>query len=428
MDSGNKKIRNYQEPKGRCCTVFMLSNPLSLVQKLGMYRNFLTLIVTLLTLICCVDKSTSQLQPLRTGAQNSSAYLPQLKGKRVGVVANHTSVIGNTHLVDSLLLLQTNVVAIFSPEHGFRGNKDAGAHIENGKDIRTGLPIFSLHGNTKKPSKESLDGIDVLVFDIQDVGVRFYTYISTLHYVMEAAAENNIKVIVLDRPNPNGDYIAGPVLDTEYKSFVGMHPIPIVYGMTMGELAQMINQEKWLKDEIICDLTVVTCSNYTHNTRYELPVKPSPNLPNYRSVRLYPSLCLFEPTQVSIGRGTHFPFQVAGFPENDTSLFKFTPISIPGMSVYPKHEGVPCYGIDLRELDSIPPFTILFLVEYFKKYPNNDAFFTSESFFNLLAGNDVLIQQLKSGLSAKEIEASWQLDLLNFKAQRKKYLLYPDFE
>lgn len=394
----------------------------------GMFIHKILLVLFSFVLLGCKAQTSVKTPPIKTGAEDVSSYFTLLKGAKVGVVANHTSFIKKTHLVDSLLSLNVDVVKIFSPEHGFRGNQDAGENIADGKDVKTGLPIISLHGKHRKPSEDHLEGIEILVFDIQDVGVRFYTYISTMHYVMEAAAENNIQVIVFDRPNPNGDYVAGPVLDLKFQSFVGMHPIPVVHGMTVGELALMINKEGWLKDRVVCDLRVISCENYTHNTSYKLPVKPSPNLPNQKSVRLYPSLCLFEPTQVSIGRGTYFPFQVAGFPENDSALFSFIPVSIPGMSTKPKHENKICFGTDFRLLDSIPPFTISYLVDYYKNYPQKATFFTYTSFFNLLVGNDTLIRQLESGISAVEIENSWLEDLKHFKTIRKKYLLYPDFE
>lgn len=393
-----------------------------------MIRHLFSGIILASFLLSCKTQTGLSNTEIQVGAEKVDEYLILLQNKRVGVVANHTSFIGNTHLIDSLIALNINVVKIFSPEHGFRGNEDAGASIADGKDVKTGLPIISLHGKHRKPSEEHLKGIDILVFDIQDVGVRFYTYISTMHYVMEAAAENDISVVVLDRPNPNGDYVAGPVLNMKFQSFVGMHPIPVVHGMTVGELAQMINTERWLKDSIECTLHIIACNNYSHKNSYKLPIKPSPNLPNQNSVRLYPSLCFFEPTQVSVGRGTFFPFQVAGFPDNDSTLFSFTPQSIPGMSAYPKHENIRCYGTDFRGLDSIPKFTITYLVDFYQKYPDKKQFFMQEPFFNLLAGNDVLVTQLKNGNSADEIEKSWNSDLGEFKQKRKKYLLYPDFE
>ncbi len=388
-----------------------------------MTRSIIWLILVLLPLIGCSAKPKAN--PIIMGAAQTSEYLPLLKGKKVGIVANQSSLIGKTHLVDSIISLDISVQKIFSPEHGFRGNQDAGALVKDGKDLKTGLPILSLHGKHRKPAPEHLKGIDVMVFDIQDVGVRFYTYISTMHYVMEACAEANIPVVILDRPNPNGDYVAGPILDTTYQSFVGMHPIPVVHGMTVGELAQMINAEGWLANSISCDLTVIPCKNYTHQTPYSLPIKPSPNLPNDQSIRLYPSLCFFEPTQVSIGRGTYFPFQVIGFPGNTDGTFTFTPKSIKGMSSSPKHQDVACRGLNLQEISPVPTFTLEYLVDAFRAYPNPNEFFTNERFFDLLAGTNTVRLQLIDGKSAEEIEASWQIELDIFKEKRIKYLLYP---
>jgi uncharacterized protein YbbC (DUF1343 family) len=310
--------------------------------------------------------------------------------------------IGNTHLVDSLLSLGINIITVFSPEHGFRGTADAGAKIEDGIDSKTGLPIISLYGNNKKPRKEQLKGIDILVFDIQDVGVRFYTYISTLHYVMEAAAENNIKVIVLDRPNPNGHYVDGPILDTNFKSFVGMHPVPIVHGMTIGEYAKMINGENWITTR--CELIVIEMENYTHNTNYDLPIKPSPNLQNARAVNLYPSLCLFEGTNISVGRGTDYPFQHFGAPYLKSN-YSFMPKSGEG-SKYPKHEDIVCFGTDLRfQEDYLTDLNLNWIIETFKQCSEKEEFFNN--FFDKLAGTDKLKKQIIAGMTAKEIKASW---------------------
>lgn len=356
---------------------------------------------------------------LKLGVERTTSYLPLLENKKVGVVGNQTSMIGNTHLVDSLLSLGIDVVKVFSPEHGFRGTADAGAKIEDGIDVKTGLPIISLYGKNKKPSIEQLQGIDVFVFDIQDVGARFYTYISTLHYVMEAAGENNIKVIVLDRPNPNGHYIDGPIREKGFESFVGMHPIPIVHGMTIGEYAQMINGENWIAKS--CDLTIIKMDNYTHNMSYDLPVKPSPNLPNARSINLYPSLCLFEGTTISIGRGTDYPFQHFGAPYLESS-YSFTPKSGAG-SKYPKHENKECFGTDLRfQEDYLMAINLNWIVDAYNQSPEKESFFNN--FFDKLAGTDKLRKQIISGKSAKEIKVSWQEGLDEFKKIREKYLIY----
>jgi uncharacterized protein YbbC (DUF1343 family) len=358
-------------------------------------------------------------QNIVLGAERTDTYLPLLKNKNVGVVANQTSMIANTHLVDSLLSLGIDVVKVFSPEHGFRGKADAGAIIEDGIDSKTGIPIISLYGNNKKPTREQLLGIDVLVFDIQDVGVRFYTYISTLHYVMEAAAENNIKVIVLDRPNPNGHYVDGPILDTNFKSFVGMHPVPIVHGMTIGEYAKMINGENWITTR--CELIVIEMENYTHNTNYDLPIKPSPNLQNARAVNLYPSLCLFEGTNISVGRGTDYPFQHFGAPYLKSN-YSFMPKSGEG-SKYPKHEDIVCFGTDLRfQEDYLTALNLNWIIETFKQCSEKEEFFNN--FFDKLAGTDKLKKQIIAGMTAKEIKASWQEGLEKFKKIRKKYLIY----
>ena len=357
-------------------------------------------------------------QNIVLGAERTDTYLPLLKNKNVGVVGNQTSMIANTHLVDSLLSLEIDVVKVFSPEHGFRGKADAGAIIEDGIDSKTGIPIISLYGNNKKPTREQLLGIDVLVFDIQDVGVRFYTYISTLHYVMEAA-ENNIKVIVLDRPNPNGHYVDGPILDTNFKSFVGMHPVPIVHGMTIGEYAKMINGENWITTR--CELIVIEMENYTHNTNYDLPIKPSPNLQNARAVNLYPSLCLFEGTNISVGRGTDYPFQHFGAPYLKSN-YSFMPKSGEG-SKYPKHEDIVCFGTDLRfQEDYLTALNLNWIIETFKQCSEKEEFFNN--FFDKLAGTDKLKKQIIAGMTAKEIKASWQEGLEEFKKIRKKYLIY----
>ena len=364
-----------------------------------------------------------QARPLKTGAEQLELYLPQLKGKRVGLVVNQTSVVGQTHLVDTLLSRGVDVVTIFAPEHGFRGEADAGAYVKDAKDIRTGLPIISLYGKNKKPSAEQVKNLDVLVFDIQDVGARFYTYISTMHYVMEAAAENKKPVLVLDRPNPNGHYVDGPVLEKEQQSFVGMHPIPIVHGLTVGELAEMINGERWLEGQRQADLTVVPVANYTHNTAYILPVKPSPNLPNQQAIVLYPSLCLFEGTNVSVGRGTPAPFQVIGSPYYTDKTFKFVPESTAG-ATNPPHKGQACYGMDLTNPADAQPFTLAYLLEMYRNSTQKDQFFNN--FFEKLAGTTKLREQIKAGKTEAEIRASWEPALTNYKNLREQYLLYPE--
>ena len=358
-------------------------------------------------------------QELVLGAERTNIYLPLLKNKKIAVVGNQTSMIANTHLVDSLLSLKVNVVKVFSPEHGFRGKADAGAKIEDETDEKTGLPIISLYGKNKKPTTEQLKGIEFLLFDIQDVGARFYTYISTLHYVMEAAAENNIKVIVLDRPNPNGHYIDGPIREKGFESFVGMHPIPIVHAMTIGEYAQMINGEKWIARQ--CDLTVIEMENYTHDMSYDLPIKPSPNLPNSRSINLYPSLCLFEGTNVSLGRGTEYPFQHFGAPYLKSN-YSFTPKSGEG-SKSPPHENKKCYGTDLRFQDNyLEEINLNWLIESYNNCPEKEKFFNS--FFDKLAGTDKLRLQIIEGKTVKEIKESWQEGLNSFKQKRREYLIY----
>ncbi|MCB0760026.1 MAG: DUF1343 domain-containing protein [Flavobacteriales bacterium] len=365
------------------------------------------------------------------GAERLNSYLPQLQNRKVAIVANPTSVVGETHLVDTLLALHVNVVKVFAPEHGFRGDAEAGAHIKSGIDEKTGLPIVSLYGSNKKPTAPQLADVDIIIFDIQDVGARFYTYISTLHYVMEAAAENNKKVIVLDRPNPNGFYVDGPVLQPKYKSFVGMHPIPIVHGMTIGELARMINGEGWLEGGRTCDLSVVACVNYAHLDLYTLPIAPSPNLPNMTAIYLYPSLCLFEGTSVSVGRGTELPFQVIGHPGHKAK-YAFIPQSIAGVSENPKHQGETCYGHDLTEFGNFY-FTgkgqlyLEWLIGMNEEL-GSEALFSRPEFFDKLAGTDRLRKAIIAGKSAEEIRLEWKDDVEKFKKLRRKYLLYSDFE
>lgn len=361
------------------------------------------------------------------GANQTTKYVPLLEGKTVGVVANQTSVIfkenSYIHLVDSLILLNIKIAKVFAPEHGFRGKADAGEHIDDGIDAETGLPVVSLYGANMKPSHDQLKGIDVMLFDVQDVGVRFYTYISTLHYIMEACAELDIPVIVLDRPNPNGHYIDGPMLDEAVKSFVGMHPVPIVYGLTIGEYGMMINGEKWLDKGIQCKLTVVPLENYTHVSEYDLPILPSPNLPNAKSINLYPSLCFFEGTTVSCGRGTDMQFQIFGAPflPKDSFNFSFTPQPNFG-SKAPKHQGELCYGSDLRHINKLNEINLDWLIESYKFASNKKTFFND--FFPKLAGTKLLQKQIEKGLSSDEIRASWKPGLESFNKVRSKYLLY----
>ena len=377
--------------------------------------------------------ATCQSDSIIVGAERTSLYFSKLKGKRIGFVANQTSMIKNDHLVDILLNEGVNIVKVFSPEHGFRGHADAGAKVRDEIDLQTGLPIYSLYGKSRrKPSKEVLKDIDLILFDLQDVGVRFYTYISSMHYVMEACAENSIPLILLDRPNPNGFYVDGPILNPKFKSFVGMHEVPVVHGMTIGEYAKMINGERWLKDSVKCSLEVIPCLNYNHLIKYNLPIPPSPNLPNMRSVYLYPSLCFFEGTNVSIGRGTEIPFQIYGAPYFDSKLFKFTPKSSYG-SKYPKYKEMDCFGEDLRtlSLDSLKNVNSLnfnWLVKSFKTSNESLDFFNKNGFFNLLAGTDKIMNLIKGGASGVQIRETYQMELEKFKLIRKKYLIYDDFE
>jgi len=377
-----------------------------------------------------INNTIKTIDDLKIGSYRTSEYLPLLKGKSVAVVANQSSFIKNTHLVDSLLSLKISIKKVFGPEHGFRGIVDAGEKVKSEKDAKTGLNIISLYGKNKKPSAEQLKDVDIVIFDIQDVGVRFYTYLSTLHYVMEACAENNKQLIILDRPNPNGYFIDGPVLETNYKSFLGLHPVPLVYGLTIGEYAQMINGEGWLKDGIKCNLKIITIENYTHNDFYELALKPSPNLPNMSSVYLYPSLGLFEGTVVSVGRGTDLPFQVIGHPTLEKWNYTFTPSPKTG-ATEPKYNGQLCKGYNLSDFgnDFIKNYKqvyLFWLIGIYQNTPDKTTFFDQN--FNYHAGNATLQQQIKEGKSEAEIRKTWQADLNKFKTIRKKYLLYKDFE
>ncbi len=359
-----------------------------------------------------------------TGAEQLDKYINLLIGKKVGLVVNQTSLVGNKHLLDVLLENNINIVKIFALEHGFRGNADRGKHISNSKDEKTGTPIVAIFGKNRKPPVEQISDLDIVVFDVQDVGVRFFTYISSMHNVMEACAENNKDFLVLDRPNPLGDYVAGPVRKAKYKSFVGMHPIPIVHGLTVGELAGMINGELWLKGEIKCNLKVIKVENYKHSDKWSLPVKPSPNLPTDISIRLYPALCLFEATSVSIGRGTKFPFQVIGYPDSTFGNFTFTPKDIEGMQTNPLHEGKLCYGEDLRKTLLDTKFTLKYFINYYNQFEDKSKFVTRENWFNLLIGNSEVLKQIKSGMSEIEIEKTWETELKEYNEMRVKYLLY----
>jgi uncharacterized protein YbbC (DUF1343 family) len=368
---------------------------------------------------------------IKTGAQQTDLYFNLLKDKNVGIIVNQSSLIGNTHLLDTLLSAGINVKKIFSPEHGFRGNHGAGDKVNSSLDEKTGLPIVSLYGNHKKPTAVDLTGLDYIVFDIQDVGVRYYTYTSTMHYAMEACSENKVPFMVLDRPNPNGYFVDGPILDMKYKSFIGMHPVPIVHGLTVGEYAKMINGEKWLKDRAVCDLKVIPMTDYNHHMEYELPVKPSPNLPNITSIYLYPSLCLFEGTPLSIGRGTDKPFQCLGSPDLKHGSYFFTPKPIPGVVSSPKFNGKKCQGYLLETFGSsyIPVHKRIYLnwiILVYEQTQNKETFFLEN--FNLLAGNSKLQEQIKNGKSQEEIYASWNKGVKEFKEMRKKYLIYSYWE
>ncbi|WP_345952601.1 DUF1343 domain-containing protein [Mucilaginibacter sp. PAMB04168] len=363
-------------------------------------------------------------------ANETQLYLSYLKGKKIGMVVNPTSIIGakKIALVDSLVKVGIQITKIYGPEHGFRGNASDGATVSNEVDAKTKIPVVSLYGKNNKPTPADLKGINLMVFDIQDVGARFYTYISTLHYVMEACAENNIELMVLDRPNPNGFYVDGPVLDTAFKSFVGMHPIPVVHGMTIAEYAQMINGEGWLKGRIKCKLKVVKMLNYQHNLPYTLPVNPSPNLNTAQSILLYPGICFFEGTTLSLGRGTPFPFQVVGHPALKGKYnFSFTPVSIPGVSDNPPQKNVECFGVDYRNYDTNKiredkKLNLSWLLSFYQNFPEKSKFFIA--YFTRLAGTDKLQKQIEAGLTEQQIRQSWEPALSKFKEVRKKYLLY----
>jgi uncharacterized protein YbbC (DUF1343 family) len=373
----------------------------------------------------CFIISYGQPKSLRVGAEQVEIYLSKLKDKRVGIVVNHTAMVGKNHLVDLLVENKVNVKKIFSPEHGFRGNEPDGELIKDATDRKTGIPIVSLYGNNKKPTAEQLADLDVIIFDIQDVGVRFYTYISTLHYLMEACAEQGKKLLVFDRPNPNGSYVDGPVLtDQAVKSFIGMHPIPTVHGLTEGELALMINGEGWLDKGVKCDVEVIPMKNWKHKDFYHVPLRPSPNLPNDQAIKLYPSLGLLEGTVISVGRGTQTPFQIIGNPLLKDMPFQFTPVSISDMSKYPPLENKLCYGLDLRNEKVKYEFTLKYVIDMYQRYPDKENFFIP--YFDKLAGNTILKQQIKEGMTEVAIKSTWKKGLDAYREMRKKYLLYPN--
>ena len=380
----------------------------------------------ILLLICLSVSPFSWAEKIVPGAEALPDYLPLLKGKRVALLINQTSRVGNQLLADTLLKRGVRLVRIFVPEHGFRGVGDAGVHIENGKDSATGLDLVSLYGNNKKPKAEQLKDVDVVIYDLQDVGTRFYTYISTLQYMMEACAENGKQLLILDRPNPNGYYVDGPVLDTALRSFVGMQPIPIVYGMTPGEYAGLLVGERWFKGAEKLRLNVIRCKGWNHHSRYALPVSPSPNLRNGHAIALYPSLCLFEGTAISVGRGTSMPFEQLGHPDLQAAFrYSFIPMPNVGASK-PRYSGQVCYGVSLSGEKEAAAINVEYLIQFYKAFPNKDAFFND--FFEKLAGTRTLRTQIRQGISAAAIRESWQPGLAAFKKIRKKYLLYKDFE
>ncbi|WP_442960558.1 exo-beta-N-acetylmuramidase NamZ family protein [Pseudoalteromonas sp. OFAV1] len=385
------------------------------------------MIISCLSLLGCKEtpqQVSENTLPLQVGAANYDAYIPAIKGKRVGLVVNQTSEINGQHLVDLLLDRGVKVSKIFAPEHGFRGDHDAGAHVKSTVDAKTGIDVVSIYGSNKKPTPEVLADLDVIIFDIQDVGVRFYTYISSMHYMMEAAAENDKSFIVLDRPNPNIAYVDGPILDPQFRSFVGMHEIPVLHGMTVAELAQMIKGEGWINNADKLNLTVVPVANYERTMSYELPVKPSPNLPNAQSIQLYPSLCFFEATPITIGRGTDFPFQVVGYSPIKLGEFSFTPRAIEGASMNPKFKEIEVFGQDLRDADIHGLDLSLFISAYQKLTANNQEFFERAGFMDKLAGTDKLRLAIEAGQTEQQIKQSWQADLSTFKRKRAPYLLY----
>ncbi|WP_372340907.1 exo-beta-N-acetylmuramidase NamZ domain-containing protein [Paraglaciecola sp.] len=388
-----------------------------------------TLVVFCLVFIAsaCSTIDTHVPVTMQVGAEQGERYLPLLKNKKVGLVVNQSSLVHDQHLLDYLLANKINVLRIFAPEHGFRGDYDAGAHVKNAIDAKTGVAISSIYGKHKKPSPELMDELDVVIFDIQDVGVRFYTFISSMHYMMEAAAESGTQFMVLDRPNPNGSFVDGPILEPDFQSFVGIHPIPILHGMTLAELARMIKGEGWINQAESLNLVTIANKHYQRDMPYELPVAPSPNLPNRQSIQLYPSLCFFEATPVSIGRGTDFPFQVMGHDMISLGDFEFTPVSKPGSALHPKLENQLLFGTDLRA-SAIQGLDLSLFIQAFSQFKKAGfGFFERPDFMDKLAGTDSLRLAIQQGQTAKQIKAAWQTDLLTFKQQRKPYLLYPDY-
>jgi uncharacterized protein YbbC (DUF1343 family) len=383
-----------------------------------MIRLFASLFFLSSILSCDAQNTTRVL----TGADQLTELIPKLKKKKVGLVVNHTSLIGKTHLADTLKSLGIQVTRIFGPEHGFRGTAADGEYVNDSIDSKTGISVVSLYGKNKKPTVKQLSDLDVVVFDIQDVGMRFYTYIGTMHYVMETCAESKKILIILDRPNPNS-FVDGPINTKPLQSFVAMHPIPIAHGMTIGEMAQMINGEGWLANKMKCDIEIITLKNWIHSDEYILPVRPSPNLPNQQAIKLYPSICLFEGTVISLGRGTPSPFQVIGNPELKNMPYSFTPATIKGVAVNPPQENKLCYGIDLRSVLVEPKIDLKYLFLMYNAYPNKEKFFLP--YFDILAGTPVLRQQIKDGVTEDQIRESWKSDLEKYNEMRKKYLLYP---
>jgi uncharacterized protein YbbC (DUF1343 family) len=388
-------------------------------------------VIILFPFLSCNSQVETRRNDVIPGAEQMHLYLPLLKNKMVGIVANHTSRVKNSHLVDTLLNSNVNIAKIFALEHGFRGDADAGQQLEDGIDSRTGIPIVSLYGKDYKPTPSDLEGIDVLLFDIQDVGVRFYTYLSSLHYVLEASSENKVLLIVLDRPNPNGFYVDGPILDTVYQSFVGLHPIPIVHGMTLGELANMMIGENWINQANHAELNVILCKNYSHDSIVNITINPSPNLQSMKAIYLYPTLGLFEGTIMSVGRGTDFPFLVFGHPVFPEGNIKFTPRSIPGISTHPKFKGRECQGVLLNDypmeyLINQPGIHLEWIILAYERMGKPEDFFNS--FFLNLSGNKSLKQKIANGWSAEKIKKTWEPGLNEFKIMRKKYLLYNDFQ
>jgi uncharacterized protein YbbC (DUF1343 family) len=395
-----------------------------------------THILLLTALLCCFSSCTLKrktkveaqnvTKKVIVGAERQDVYVPLLKGKRVALLVNQTAVVGEkqTHLLDTLIHLGVNVVKVFAPEHGFRGDADAGEKFDNTVDAKTGIPVVSLYGKNRKPSKEMLADVDVLIFDIQDVGARFYTFISTMHYAIEACANHGKEMFIFDRPNPC-DYVQGPIMQDDCTSFVGVDPIPLLHGCTVGELAQMINEEGWCKEATKkCTLKVIKMLNWRHGEAYSLPIKPSPNLPNDQAIALYPSLCLFEATRVSIGRGTYFPFQVIGAPDKKFGTFSFTPQSLEGYAKHPIQQDKECFGVDLRKIKVNDGFSLNYFLKFYQLSGQKDAFFKSGRWFDQLMGNKQVRKDILAGKSQAEIEASWQKELDAYKVKRAKYLLY----